>query len=45
MGLTVRHQPPAQRFAARLEGLIASCSYDEPEPGVLDYAHLYVPPA
>lgn len=42
--VTIRHQPPAQRFAARLEGKIAYLSYDEPEPGVLDFAHVYVPP-
>lgn len=43
-GLQVRHERPARRFAARLDGLIAYLSYEERGEDVLDYAHVYVPP-
>jgi hypothetical protein len=42
--ITIRHERPASRFAARLHGKIAYLSYEEPREGVLDYAHVYVPP-
>ena len=42
---TVRHEKSARRFAARLDGEIAYLSYTDNGTGVLDYAHVYVPPA
>ncbi len=42
--LNVRHEATAKRFAVRLENKIGYLSYDQPEEGLLDYAHVYVPP-
>jgi hypothetical protein len=42
--LTVRHESPAQRFAVRLDDQIAYLSYEDTGEGVLDFAHVYVPP-
>lgn len=39
----VRHEPPAKRFAVRLDNKIAYLSYEERGNNVLDYAHTYVP--
>jgi predicted GNAT family acetyltransferase len=42
--IIIHHEPKAQRFAVRLNNHIAYLSYEEREDGVLDYAHVYVPP-
>ncbi len=39
----VRHEPPAKRFAVRLDHKIAYLSYEDRGNNVLDYAHTYVP--
>ena len=41
--ITIRHEPPAKRFAARLDGKIAYLSYEERGEATLDYAHVHVP--
>jgi len=43
--INVRHEASAKRFAVRLDNKIGYLSYEQPEEGVLDYAHVYVPPA
>ncbi len=43
-GLQIRHERPARRFGARLDGLIAYLSYEERGDNVLEYAQVYVPP-
>ena len=43
-GLHVRHEASARRFAARIGDKIAYLSYEEPEAGTVNYAHVYVPP-
>ncbi|MBD3414849.1 MAG: GNAT family N-acetyltransferase [Candidatus Aminicenantes bacterium] len=42
--MIVRHERTARRFAVRLDKKIGYLSYEKPEPRILDYAHVYVPP-
>jgi predicted GNAT family acetyltransferase len=42
--ITVRHEPSAKRFAARLNDKIGYLSYEIAGPKSLDYAHVFVPP-
>lgn len=42
--LRVRHEPPAKRFAVRLDRKIGYLSYEKIRQKTLIYSHVYVPP-
>jgi uncharacterized protein len=43
MTLAIRHEPKARRFVADVDGKTAYITYREPNRGVLELDHTYVP--